>query len=250
MKDQDLEKKFLEPALSIDNMDRFYVRYSILNAMKEVLPKLNGKVLDLGCGEKPYRYLIENNIYKECQYLGIDILNPLYQSQTYPDLFWDGHNIPLANETVNHIIATEVFEHVPDLLPVLSETYRVLKPGGLIFFTVPFLWPIHDAPNDEYRYTPFSLERITKEAGFTNITIKALGGWNASLAQMIGLWSRRSPMSDELRDKFSAQLFPLYQYLINNDKIPNQLTSEMYTGLCGKAEKPFSSAFHDLLSSQ
>jgi hypothetical protein len=52
----------------------------------------------------------------------------------------------------------------------------MLKPGSLLFFTVSFLWPLHDVPRDAYRYTPFALERHLRNSGFAQIKLKALGG--------------------------------------------------------------------------
>jgi len=73
----------------------------------------------------------------------------------------------------------------------MKEIWRVLKPGGILFFTVPFLWNLHEIPYDEYRYTPFALKRHLTQSGFNEIEIKAMGGWDAALAQMLGLWVRR-----------------------------------------------------------
>ena len=53
------------------------------------------------------------------------------------------------------------------------------------------LWPLHDVPYDECRYTPFAIKRHLRNAGFEQFRLKPLGGWDASLAQMIGLWILR-----------------------------------------------------------
>ena len=57
-----------------------------------------------------------------------------------------GDAIPLANESVDSVFLIEVLDHVPFLLPCLEEVFRVLKPGGILFLTVPncmFPWEIH-----------------------------------------------------------------------------------------------------------
>jgi SAM-dependent methyltransferase len=230
---------FLSPQLSLEFADRYIVRSSILESIKQIIPRLNGILVDLGCGEKPYQSILNSASGKVQQYIGIDLPNPGYHARTLPELYWNGQKIPFKNEAVDCVVATEVFEHIPDLDPILKESCRILKPGGILFFTVPFLWPLHDAPHDEYRYTPFSLERLLTGAGFVRIELKALGGWDAALAQMIGLWMRRRPMTDETRTLFSEQLFPLYQFLLENDELPHVFTSgTMFTGLSGVAMKP------------
>ena len=110
---------------------------------------------------------------------------------------------------------------------------------GHFFFTVPFLWPLHEVPHDEFRYTPFLLEKLLEESGFENIDIKATGGWHASMAQMLGLWVRRSPLSNQRRKIFSTILKPVIKYLIKIDKYFKVSFSEsqMITGLYGIAYK-------------
>lgn len=155
-----------------------------------------------------------------------------------PDLFWDGKQIPLEDKTVDCALATEVFEHCPNPEIVMREALRVLKPGGFIFFTVPFLWSLHDVPHDEYRYTPFALERHLRNSGFYHIKLEALGGWDASLAQMIGLWARRRPISPWKRAILSRLLTPVVRYLTEHDQQPSVFSnSTMITGITGTAFK-------------
>ncbi|MDD2542615.1 MAG: methyltransferase domain-containing protein [Desulfuromonadaceae bacterium] len=208
------------------------------------MSECQGVLLDVGCGEMPYKSLILS-----CpgitDYIGLDIENPHYQAKSKPDMYWDGASIPLPESSIDCAIATELFEHVPNLEATLTEIKRVLKPGGKLFFTVPFLWPLHDMPQDEYRYTPFALKRMLLNAGYTGIDITALGGWDASLAQMIGLWVKRSPMDNGKRAEFQRSLFPFYQGLLQSEQAKGQLSfedmakdSSMITGLCGRVVKP------------
>jgi hypothetical protein len=121
----------------------------------------------------------------------------------------------------------------------MREIFRVLSPGGFVFFTVPFVWPLHDAPHDEYRYTPYALRRHLEAAGFRVARLEALGGWNASLAQLLGLWARRRPMPKPLRSVVSFLLWPIVWLLHVTDRRPDEFgNAVMYTGLAGRAEKP------------
>lgn len=239
------QDQFLNIQLNFDTIDRYYIRTSIKKAIDDNLHNFNGIFLDLGCGEMPYReYIINNsNITK---YIGVDIENKIYQKQIKPDIFWDGKKLPFDDNSIDTIMATEVFEHVPNLDEILKEIYRVLKPNGKLFFTVPFLWPLHDVPYDEYRYTPFSLDRHFKKAGFENIDIKPLGGWNASLAQMIGLWLKRSGLSENDRLRLSNELLPFYKELIETDKIPADFKkSPMITSFGGIVRKKVETVYFD-----
>ena len=130
-------------------------------------------------------------------------------------------------------------EHCPNPEVVLKEVYRLLKPGGIFFFTVPFLWNLHEVPHDEYRYTPFSLERHLRNSGFKDIDLQATGGWHAAMAQMLGLWVRRSPMSSFKKKYVSIILKPIMRYLIKIDKNSNIkfVEGQMITGLYGTVRK-------------
>ncbi|QQX76798.1 MULTISPECIES: class I SAM-dependent methyltransferase [Aequorivita] len=234
-----MDNKFIDISLTSENLDLYYVRTSILNSLKKTLPSFHGQFLDVGCGKMPYRnYILENS--EVTKYVGLDIENALiYDPKVKPDFFWNGIKMPFENESFECAMATEVLEHCPEPEIVLKEVFRVLKPGGVFFFTVPFLWNLHEVPHDEYRYTPFSLERHLKNSGFGNIEINATGGWHAAMAQMLGLWVMRSPMPKNKRKYLSKILKPIIGYLIRKDTL-HQIAfkdGQMITGLYGIAKR-------------
>lgn len=55
----------------------------------------------------------------------------------------DAMSLPLADRSIDAIICAQVYEHVPDDQALVAEIYRVLKPGGIVFFSGPNkLYPI------------------------------------------------------------------------------------------------------------
>jgi SAM-dependent methyltransferase len=195
-------------------------------------------VLDIGCGDMPYKPLVLARPSRVEKYIGLDLRNTSYQK---PDLEWDGRVMPLRDSSIDSALATELFEHCPDPGLVMHEAVRVLKPTGVLFFTVPFLWPLHCVPHDEYRYTPFALERLLREAGFEQVDLQALGGWDMSLAQMLGLWARRRPTSARRRAVYSALALPLVRVLARSGRYRARYSFDegsMITGLSGLATKP------------
>jgi SAM-dependent methyltransferase len=228
--------EFLRPACSRTNLDIFLVRRSILEALKDRQPSFDGIVLDIGCGHAPYKSIIVTPPSRAKMYVGLDLSGGNYYAK--PDLIWDGETIPLRDNTIDSAIATEVFEHCPVPEKIMREAVRVLKPGASLFFTVPFLWPLHEVPHDEYRYTPFALRRHLLNAGFARITLAALGGWDRSLAQMLGLWVRRRPMGERQRALLSTILLPVVAFLDKRDTCPKEFRdSTMITGIAGVAQK-------------
>jgi SAM-dependent methyltransferase len=234
-----VDDNFINIPFTINNLDRYFIRTSIIKAINSSLLHFKGELLDVGCGKMPYKkYLLENSNVNN--YSGLDIENALeYDADIKPDFTWDGIQMPFEDEQFETAFGTEVLEHCPSPEVILKEVSRILKPGGVFFFTVPFLWPLHEVPHDEYRYTPFALRRLLEETGFQDIEIKATGGWHASMAQMLGLWVTRAPMNTRKRKWLSAILKPLIKYLIKMDRFNDKgfHESQMITSLYGIAKK-------------
>jgi SAM-dependent methyltransferase len=230
-----LYEDYLDPQCTLSTLDIFAARRAIVDALKAQLGDFSGTLLDVGCGFSPYRSLVVTPSSRARKYIGLDVPGTLYG---VPDLQWDGWTIPLKDEAVDCALATEVLEHCPDTDRVLGEVHRTLKRGGKLFLTVPFLWPLHTVPHDEYRFTPFSLERHLARAGFVEIRLHALGGWDASLAQMIALWVRRRGMAPWKRKLLSICSVPFVTALGRLDHPPEEFhESAMITGLWGTARK-------------
>ena len=226
--------EFLEPLCRPDNLSLYTVRRAVLSAVRRAAQEFKGELLDVGCGRSPYRSLIEPRLSR---YLGMDLANnPIHRNQ--PDLLWDGKTIPLEENSVDWTMATEVLEHCPEPAQVLAEILRVLRPGGGFFFTVPFLWPLHEVPYDEYRYTPFAMARLLGAAGFENVQIRALGGWDASMAQMLGLWVSNRGFRQPIQWLLQHLTCPLIYVLTQKDVPPVNFGSHtMISGLWGTARK-------------
>jgi ubiquinone/menaquinone biosynthesis C-methylase UbiE len=233
---------YLSPGFNLGSIDKYYARTSILDAIRQHRKYLTGILLDVGCGKMPYKEILLHPEGQTEKYVGLDLDIPVADTYSVvkPDLLWDGQTIPLEEECMDSVMLTEVLEHCFDPATLLKETYRVLRKGGHLFITVPFLWPLHDMPYDEYRYTPSSLERHLVNAGYKNIEVKALGGWNASLGQMLALWLNRSGLSSKKRRLiYSSFLKRTIAWLYKHDRKPQDFVNEpsMITGLTALAEK-------------
>ncbi len=88
----------------------------------------------------------------------------------------DGQRLPLADESVDRVICTEVLEHVPDDCALLAELSRVLRPGGTIAVSVPdgrsewLVWSaasLQRVPAGEHlrRYRRGEIARLLRENG-------------------------------------------------------------------------------------
>ncbi len=213
----------------------YIIRKSLLAAVTELKPKLKGKVLDLACGVMPYKeYLLSEKVE---DYIGIDLEPTEYHHDVKPDFYWNGVDIPLENSSVDFVLATEFLEHYFDTAAILKEIKRVLKPGGVFFFTVPGIWPLHETPYDYHRFTPFALEEHFKKSKFSLWEIKPLGGFHYHLALSFALWN-----DYRLPGKYKKIVKPFLniflKFLIKKDNKPLFFKNEqMYSGLYGFVTK-------------
>jgi SAM-dependent methyltransferase len=222
--------QFINLRLTRKNLDRFHIRSKIHAFVLEQIIQLSGTVLDVGCGQMPYKSLITNQLDVE-KYIGLDIETAIDYGGAQPDIVWQNGSIPLENETIDSAFATEVLEHCPNPDHILTEICRVMKPNGFFFATVPFLWPLHEVAHDAFRYTPFTLERMLRNAGFSKIEITAHGGWHAAMAQMLGLYIKRGIRNKLIAFLMSIICYPIIYVLLKIDKPSSDFKeSSMFTG--------------------
>jgi len=122
-----------------------------------------GDVLDIGAADR----WIEPHLKHVKRYIALDYPatgQELYDAQ--PCLFGSASQLPLQDDSFDTVILLEVLEHLERPHQALKEIQRVLRPGGTLILSLPFLYPVHDAPFDFQRYTRFGLERELKASGF------------------------------------------------------------------------------------
>lgn len=161
----------------ISYLDHNWLALKLNNlALQENLGLLRGVVYDLGCGTRPYE---KDILSAGCTYVGIDWANT--QHGSHADVVADLNGpLPIENEVADSLVSFQVLEHLCEPQVMLSEAFRILRPGGSMLITVPFQWWIHEAPYDYYRYTRHGLEHLLLKAGFKDPQIKETGGFWAT----------------------------------------------------------------------
>jgi SAM-dependent methyltransferase len=138
-----------------------FARRGLWLGLAEFFPGLQGRVLDVGCGQRPYEALVPAR-----EYVGVDIDSELTRRLARADVFYDGKVLPFADASFDAVLCSQVLEHVFTPAEFLTEIRRVLRPGGVLLLATPFVWDEHEQPHDFGRYSSFGLRALLERNGF------------------------------------------------------------------------------------
>lgn len=162
----------------------YFMRSGLVRSLTNQAHNLSGKLLDVGCGSKPYQKLF---IHVE-QYVGLDIDNKNSKTHAVADFFYDGNTFPFGDASFDSVLCSEVLEHVFNPDHFLSEIHRTLKPEGYLLLTVPFIWEEHEHPYDYARYSSFGLKSLLEKNGFSIYHHEKIGADASTLFQLINVY--------------------------------------------------------------
>lgn len=147
-----------------------------------------GNLVDLGCGEAPYKPFLLQYIDK---YIGVDWSNSRHNTQA--DIISDlNKKIELPDNYADTVISFAVLEHICEPQVFLDESYRILKPNGHLILQVPFQWWVHEQPHDYFRYTSYGLKYLLEKAGYDVIEIIPQSGFFTMMALKINYFTIRA----------------------------------------------------------
>lgn len=148
---------------------------SIERAVAEFAAALpaGARVLDAGAGEGKHARL-----FPAQRYCGVDLaIGEREWNYRGLDAVADLMALPFADQSFDACINIVTLEHVREPARALREMARVMKPGAALLLVAPQEWEIHQAPNDYFRYTRYGIQHMLKSAGFTQMDIRAVGGY-------------------------------------------------------------------------
>ncbi|MFY7936341.1 MAG: methyltransferase domain-containing protein [Flavobacterium sp.] len=190
----------------------FFVRKGIYKGILRNASFLTGRILDFGCGSKPYK-----SFFTYSEYIGVDFENPGHpHDQEQIDLFYDGKTIPLEDKSVDSVLSSEVFEHVFNLPEILKELHRVMKKDAYIMVTCPFVWKEHEEPYDYARYTQFAIEDMMLKNGFKKVLMEKGGNFIEVIFQLVILFLYDTFFGKANRFWVTRNLFIFFFVLIPN----------------------------------
>jgi SAM-dependent methyltransferase len=152
------------------------LRQAVVELMEGASLRPGDRVLDHGCGQRPYRAELPPGV----EYVGADLPgNP----DADVDLAPDGR-VPLAEESFDLVLSNQVLEHVEHLTPYLSECYRLLRPGGSLVLSTHGIMYYHRDPEDYWRWTQPGLTKLLTDHGFDVVEARGVLGLAAAALQI------------------------------------------------------------------
>jgi SAM-dependent methyltransferase len=149
------------------------------------------RLLDVGCGEKPYAPLFTPYA---SSYVGVDpVENPM------ADLRGSIEKLPVDDASFDVVLCAQVLEHVDDPAQGVSELHRVVAPGGRVLLSTHGTMVYHPAPVDYWRWTHAGLERLfAQSGGWESVTVVPGCGTTSSLIMLNAIYAehllRRTPL--------------------------------------------------------
>lgn len=217
-------------------ISEYKLRSKIKSAIEPIVFSPSGKWLDVGCGLRPYEAY-----FPAGSYVGVDInTSGRTASLKAPDHYYDGQVLPFPDDSFEGVLSTQVLEHVPDPRSLLAEMYRVVKPGGWLVISLPFVWQEHEEPYDFFRFTRFGIGGLLKQTGFEVDSIFKDTGAIETLAVTLNVYITHNlipPIRGFSRLVALGVCFPIQcTALILQRMLPDR--GQLYLNLVIRAKKP------------
>lgn len=140
---------------------------------------LKGKLVDIGCGEKPTEKYLSSYV---SEHIGVDHPDTQHDRSRI-DRSGTAYQIPAGDGEFDSAICTAVLEHLEEPDKAIKEAGRVLKQGGCAVYSVPLFWHLHEEPRDFYRYTKYGLKYLFEKNGFEILELVPLSGFWVTFGQ-------------------------------------------------------------------
>jgi len=175
-----LEEQFNPKIIGLFTNPFYIARKGLYKNIFRLSRDLNGNILDIGCGSKPYQKLFHNT-----NYFSLELDSNYTRKHKSADYYYDGVKMPFENSYFDNLITNQVFEHVFNPDEFLCEVNRILKLGGFFIISVPFVWDEHEQPFDYARYSSFGIEHILRKYGFEIIQHEKSNNGIEAISQLL-----------------------------------------------------------------
>ncbi len=195
----------------------YFARKGLYRQIVALAPLLHGRILDVGCGAKPYQKEFEAS-----EYIGLEI----DRQNKHADRYYDGNVFPFKEGAFDSVFSSQVLEHVYNPDQFIAEIHRVLKDSGVLLLTVPFVWDEHEQPFDYARYSSFGLRHLLERHGFEVIEHRKSMDSIQVIFQMINAYIYKKTITD--RGRFTTLINMLITLIL---MAPFNIVGEVLGGI-------------------
>jgi SAM-dependent methyltransferase len=167
-------------------MPTYAVRAPLARWLREEAKRAHGdlgdyRLLDVGCGRKPYEPLFAPFV---ASYVGVDpVDNPR------AELRGPVEDLPVEDSSFDVVLCSQVLEHCDDPAKAVSELHRVTAPGGRLLLSTHGVQFYHPSPADYWRWTHAGLEKVLREsAEWASVRVSPASGTTACVAMLVNMY--------------------------------------------------------------
>jgi len=174
----------------------YVIRSALSRWLRAQAAELEGRdrvrVLDVGCGPKPYYPFFAA---VASSYVGVDVVdNPA------AELKGPVEALPVEDASFDLVICTQVLEHCDDPAQAVRELRRVTAPGGRVLASTHGVQVYHPSPVDYWRWTHAGLGKLFADNGaWSALSVEPAAGTASALAMLLSIYVeialRRSPLA-------------------------------------------------------
>jgi len=158
-------------------------------ALRDLTPRARGRLLDVGCGDKPYEDIVGPHV---AEYVGLERADTYAGtsagSRRRADVVYEGDRFPFEDASFDTVMSVQVLEHTPDPGALVREMARVLRPGGALILLAPFSFRLHEEPHDYFRFSPHGLRVLCDAAGLRIEETRRVGGFFSLLGHKLNTY--------------------------------------------------------------
>ena len=147
--------------------------HKILAALRRARAHARGELLDVGCGSRPFEPLFQGRVTR---YWGVDLSRSPYLGDRAPDAFARAERLPFRDASFDTVLGLSMTTYFPEPERLVGELARVTRPGGTLLLEFTQMAPLHDEPNDYFRFTRYGAAALLERAGFEPVEFIPIGG--------------------------------------------------------------------------
>lgn len=179
---------------------QYVATFYLHRSLKRLLKHYSGDILDVGCGSQPYRSWFG----AARTYVGLDV----YPGECVDVVVSPHESWPFPEASFDVVLCTQVLKHVENLQVTLGEIKRVLRPGGTVIASFPFIYNEHGEPHDYRRFSAYEAQRLFPD--WQLLLLERQGGIGTTLIILLLNWVDAQLSASSLTRWLKGLMLPVW----------------------------------------